>query len=114
MDGVEVCRHIRSVSTVPIIVVSARGDESDRVLGLELGADDYIVKPFGMRELVARVRAVSPASPATPSQWWRNASVMLEIDRRTRRVSMGEREVALSPKEFDLLSAARARTPAPS
>ena len=58
-DGSDVCRRIRSGSAVPIIVVSARGDESERVLGLELGADDYIVKPFGMRELMARVRAVS-------------------------------------------------------
>jgi len=58
MDGSDVCRLIRSISAVPIIVVSARGDESERVLGLELGADDYVVKPFGMRELIARVRAV--------------------------------------------------------
>src|SRR3954451_24812861 len=58
-DGLDVCRELRSRSDVPIIVVTARGEESDRVVGLELGADDYVVKPFGLRELVARIRAVS-------------------------------------------------------
>ena len=66
MDGSEVCRQVRKTSAVPIIVVSARGDESDRVLGLELGADDYLVKPFGLRELVARVRAVSRRAVERP------------------------------------------------
>jgi DNA-binding response OmpR family regulator len=103
IDGVDVCRHIRSASSVPIIVVSARGDEADRVIGLELGADDYVVKPFGMRELVARVRAVARRSTAdTGSDTVRVGE--LEIDRRTRRVSVANREVALSPKEFELLS----------
>jgi DNA-binding response OmpR family regulator len=88
---------------VPIIVVSARGDEADRVIGLELGADDYVVKPFGMRELIARVRAVARRSTAdTDSDTVRVGE--LEIDRRTRRVSVANREVALSPKEFELLS----------
>src|SRR6185369_10272663 len=64
MDGSEVCRRVRSESAVPIIIVTARGDESERVLGLELGADDYIVKPFGLRELIARVRAVGRRSGA--------------------------------------------------
>src|SRR5262245_5232955 len=59
LDGYEVCRRLRARSNVPIIVVTARGDEGDRVLGLELGADDYVVKPFGLRELVARIRAVA-------------------------------------------------------
>jgi DNA-binding response OmpR family regulator len=105
MDGSEVCRHIRAVSTVPIIVVSARGDESDRVVGLEMGADDYIVKPFGMRELVARVRAVArrvgggEADVEAPQRIG-----TLEIDRRTHRVTVGGEIVALSPKEFELLS----------
>ena len=103
IDGVDVCRHIRSASSVPIIVVSARGDETDRVIGLELGADDYVVKPFGMRELIARVRAVARRSTAdTDSDTVRVGE--LEIDRRTRRVSVANREVALSPKEFELLS----------
>jgi two-component system response regulator RegX3 len=63
LDGLEVCRQLREASSVPIIVITSRGDESDRVLGLELGADDYLVKPFGFRELVARIRAVSCPSP---------------------------------------------------
>jgi DNA-binding response OmpR family regulator len=104
MDGGEVCRHIRSISAVPIIVVSARGDESDRVLGLELGADDYIVKPFGMRELIARVRAVSRRSATEADSESAQRVGVIEIDRRTRRVTIEGSEVALSPKEFDLLS----------
>ncbi len=103
MDGSEVCRQVRKTSAVPIIVVSARGDESDRVLGLELGADDYLVKPFGLRELVARVRAVSRRAASDPDQLLQRVGAV-EIDRRTRRVTVDEREVALSPKEFDLLS----------
>jgi two-component system response regulator RegX3 len=104
MDGAEVCRHIRAVSTVPIIVVSARGDESDRVLVLDMGADDYIVKPFGTRELLARVRAVSRRTPSDGDLLTVQRIGALEIDRRTRRVTVADREVALSPKEFDLLS----------
>ena len=104
MDGSDVCRLIRSVSAVPIIVVSARGDESDRVLGLELGADDYIVKPFGMRELIARVRAVARRTTTESDPVTVQRIGELEIDRRTRRVTMADRELSLSPKEFDLLS----------
>ncbi len=103
MDGSEVCRQMRKTSAVPIIIVSARGDESDRVLGLELGADDYLVKPFGLRELVARVRAVSRRAMSDPDQLLQRIGAV-EIDRRTRRVTVDEVEVALSPKEFDLLS----------
>jgi two-component system, OmpR family, response regulator RegX3 len=103
MDGSEVCRQVRKTSAVPIIIVSARGDESDRVLGLELGADDYLVKPFGLRELVARVRAVSRRAASDPDQLLQRIGAV-EIDRRTRRVTVDEVEVALSPKEFDLLS----------
>jgi DNA-binding response OmpR family regulator len=104
MDGSEVCRRVRSVSTVPIIIVTARGDEGERVLGLELGADDYIVKPFGLRELIARVRAVArrtnpDADPERPQRIGE-----LQIDRRTRRVHLGCEEVILTPKEFDLLA----------
>jgi two-component system response regulator RegX3 len=104
MDGADVCRHIRSVSGLPIIVVSARGDESDRVLALDLGADDYVVKPFGMRELLARVRAVSRRSASEPEPFVQQRVGTLEIDRRSRRVTVADAEVALSPKEFDLLS----------
>jgi DNA-binding response OmpR family regulator len=104
MDGSEVCRHIRAVSAVPIIVVSARGDEGDRVQVLDLGADDYLVKPFGTRELLARVRAVSRRAPTDADDPTAQHIGVVEIDRRTRRVSVADREVALSPKEFDLLS----------
>ena len=103
LDGSEVCRQVRKTSAVPIIVVSARGDESDRVLGLELGADDYLVKPFSLRELVARVRAVSRRATSDAEQPVQRVGAV-EIDRRTRRVTVDEREVALTPKEFDLLS----------
>ncbi len=104
LDGGDVCRHIRSVSKVPIIVVSARGDESDRVLGLELGADDYIVKPVGLRELIARVRAVSRRTGPEPEPAAVQHVGRVEIDRRARRVSVDAVEVGLSPKEFDLLA----------
>jgi DNA-binding response OmpR family regulator len=102
-DGFDVCRELRARSDVPIIVVTARSEEVDRVVGLELGADDYIVKPFGFRELVARIRAVSRRrvprvdAPAT-------AVGGLAIDRRTRRVVLTGNELALTPKEFDLLA----------
>src|SRR5512133_4079110 len=69
LDGIDVCRRLRAGSAVPIIVVTARSEEVDRVLGLELGADDYVVKPFGFRELVARIRAVARrAQPAAPGE----------------------------------------------
>jgi DNA-binding response OmpR family regulator len=161
MDGIDVCRGIRQVSDVPIIMLSARSTEADRVLGLELGADDYLAKPISIRELIARMRAVtrrtaawSVAAPAVaapdwgsgPSMWQDpelasaasplavmpsvptlpSASVpvapapapapepvrppqssptgALVVDRRTRQVWIGERPIALTPKEFDLLA----------
>jgi two-component system response regulator RegX3 len=104
MDGYSVFRALRARSAVPIIVVTARGEEVDRVVGLELGADDYIVKPFGFRELAARIRAVlrRSAEPLLGEQ----VQVLgdLVVDRRTRRVLVGGEEVGLSPKEFDLLA----------
>jgi DNA-binding response OmpR family regulator len=103
MDGFDVCRRIRTQSRVPIVVVTARGEEVDRVIGLELGADDYIVKPFGFRELVARIRAVgrrTVGDPDTPAQ----QVGRLSLDRRTRRVHVDGGEVALTPKEYDLLA----------
>jgi two-component system response regulator RegX3 len=106
MDGYTVCQQLRARSDVPIIVVTARGAEVDRVVGLELGADDYLVKPFGLRELVARMRAVlrrtrgAPPSDEIPVQHLGR----LAIDRRTRRVYVDGDEVALTPKEFDLLA----------
>ena len=102
VDGFELCRELRAVSGVPIIVVTARGEEVDRVVGLELGADDYVVKPFGFRELVARVRAVLRRGAArtapTPTLG------PLVVDRRTRRAFVDDRLVTLTPKEFDLLA----------
>jgi two-component system response regulator RegX3 len=103
-DGSEVCRQIRSRSGVPIIVVSARGDESERVLGLELGADDYVVKPFGMRELLARVRAVARRANGSASPAAAQHIGKLLVDRRTRQVAVSGFEVLLAPKEFDLLA----------
>ncbi|MFD3618297.1 winged helix-turn-helix domain-containing protein [Streptomyces sp. NPDC058676] len=170
MDGIDVCRGIRQVSDVPIVILSARGEEADRVLGLELGADDYLAKPFSMRELVARVRAVTrrtqrtqavpgstprPVSmpsydrapmplstpsydrapvppqvpsydrapvpppvpshePLSPPSYEQPVSAAahapapepgpLVVDRRTRQVWVGEDQVALTPKEFELLA----------
>lgn len=105
MDGTDVCRAIRLTSTVPIIVVSARDDEIDRVVALEMGADDYVVKPFGMRELIARIRAVTRRTNASeadrPSAERRYGALM--VDTRSRRVSLGGVEIYLTPKEFDLL-----------
>jgi two-component system response regulator RegX3 len=122
-DGFDVCRELRSRSDVPIIVVTARSEEVDRVVGLELGADDYIVKPFGLRELVARIRAVvrrrtpAPGAGGSTAQATANgnghrpgsrSSVVevgtLTVDRRTRRVTVDGDVVALTPKEFDLLA----------
>lgn len=105
LDGGEVCRRIRARTDVPIIVVTAREDEVDRVRLLEIGADDYVVKPFGFRELVARIRAVQrrtgrPALGATSVQ----ELGPLRIDRGARRVHLHGAEVDLTPKEFNLLA----------
>ena len=103
MDGTEVCRRLRARSDVPIIVVTAKGEEVDRVVGLELGADDYIVKPFGFRELLARIRAVMRrARPGTDRAQIHVGS--LEIDVRGRRATMGDDPLNLTTKEFDLLA----------
>ena len=106
MDGYDVCRQIRSHSDVPIIMVTARGEESDRVIGLELGADDYVVKPFGVRELIARIRAVTRRSSGRTDPGDEPIRIGgLEIDARARRVTIDGDEVALTVKEFDLLAA---------
>jgi two-component system, OmpR family, response regulator RegX3 len=104
MDGYEVCRRIRSRSDVPIIVVTAKGEEVDRVIGLELGADDYVVKPFGLRELVARIRAVSRrvGRQASESELLQVDDVTLDL--RARRANVDGSEVQLTLKEFDLLA----------
>jgi two-component system response regulator RegX3 len=105
IDGYTVCRRLRERSQVPIIIVSARGEEADRVIGLELGADDYMVKPFGLRELVARIRAVSRRAGPRPPVDGRLEVGDLLVDTRTRRAVLGERELKLTAKEFDLLAA---------
>jgi len=106
MDGQDVCRSVREKSTTPIIILSARSDEIDRVLALEFGADDYMVKPFGMRELVARIRAVarrvSPNDTTTSNVTQDIGS--LSIDRRSQKVFINGQDVYLTPKEFDLLA----------
>jgi len=105
MDGYTVCRELRSRSGVPIIIVSARGEEVDRIVGLELGADDYLVKPFGFGELLARIRAVTRRASARADPATAPASAGgLEVDTRTRRAYVEGRELALTPKEFDLLA----------
>jgi DNA-binding response OmpR family regulator len=124
IDGLQVCRELRAESTVPILLLSAKGDEVDRVIGLEIGADDYLAKPFAMRELLARVRAMlrrsrmappaaatvgdgaaqsdstRPGEPAVPAAI---ADGDLIIDAARRRVTLGNEELLLKPKEFDLL-----------
>jgi DNA-binding response OmpR family regulator len=103
IDGLDAAKAIRDFSSVPIIIVSARGDELDRVLGLELGADDYVVKPFSQRELLARIRAVTrrvaDSAPSVPEVHGR-----LHVDERAHTVSLDGVDVQLTAKEFDLLA----------
>jgi DNA-binding response OmpR family regulator len=104
MDGYAVCRELRARSDVPIIMVTAKGEEVDRVVGLELGADDYVVKPFGLRELVARIRAVSRRGASRGAARGVLRAGAIEIDPRARQASVSGRELALTVKEFDLLA----------
>jgi DNA-binding response OmpR family regulator len=104
VDGYEVCRALRKRSDVPIIVITARGDEVDRVVGLELGADDYVVKPFGFRELTARIRAVARRAGGRASEPAVVRVGALEVDVRGHRVTVDGRAVELTAKEFDLLA----------
>jgi DNA-binding response OmpR family regulator len=108
LDGLDLCRRLRAVGDVPVVMLTARDDEVDRILGLELGADDYVTKPFSPRELVARVRAIlrriGPATPAGHAE-----SAVLEIadivvDTRRREVRRDGSVVALTAREFDLLA----------
>ena len=99
-DGVDVCRQLRERSPVAIIVVTARGEEPERVLALDAGADDYLVKPFGLAELLARIRAVlRRVRPG--GELLRHGP--LTVDLRTQRVTVSGQEIALTPKEFDIL-----------
>jgi two-component system, OmpR family, KDP operon response regulator KdpE len=104
MDGAEVCRRVRDVSSVPILVLSARGAEGDKVKALDAGADDYVTKPFGAEEMLARIRAAlrrveSPSPPSEPI-----VRGGLVIDRERFRVMRDDEEVRLTPKEFELLT----------
>ncbi|MGK2950202.1 MAG: response regulator transcription factor [Acidimicrobiales bacterium] len=105
VDGLDVCRELRARSDVPIIVLTARDTETDRVVGLELGADDYLGKPFGFRELLARIRAVlrrrAPAEATAPVEVL--TSEAIRVDVRTHEVRVHDEPVELTPKEFDLL-----------
>ena len=105
IDGLEVCRRVRAESDVPILMLTAKSEEIDKVVGLELGADDYLTKPFGMRELMARLRALlrraGPGRQLDGAQ--RLVAGDIELDARGRTVRRAGRDVALKPKEFDLL-----------
>ncbi|WP_308013912.1 response regulator transcription factor [Streptantibioticus parmotrematis] len=101
IDGVEVCRLLRRGSDVAIIVVTARGEEGDRVVALDEGADDYLVKPFGLAELLARVRAVLRRTRPQEPEVLVHGS--LAVDVRMHKVEFGGREIPLTPKEFDIL-----------
>src|SRR4051812_6061122 len=102
-DGRDVCRELRRRSDTPIIMLTARGTETDRIVGLELGADDYVVKPFSSPEVIARIRAVLRRSRRDGESAGRLTRGELEIDPDARRVRIGDDEIDLSRKEFDLL-----------
>ena len=105
LDGMSVCRALREESDVPIIMATARVDEDDRLAGLDLGADDYIVKPFSPRELAARVRAVlRRVSRQSPAELPRVEYDGITIDFKTRTVVQGDKQPSLTPTEFRLLS----------
>jgi two-component system, OmpR family, alkaline phosphatase synthesis response regulator PhoP len=104
VDGIDVARELRRTSAVPIIMLTARGEETDRVLGLELGADDYVVKPFSPRELLARVRAVLRRFEGTEGARERFAVGAVTVDTGRRRVTVGDRPVDLTATEFDLVA----------
>ncbi len=106
VDGVQVLTRIRADHDTPVIMLTARGEETDRVVGLEIGADDYIAKPFSPREVVARVRAVLRRSPAAGDARWDEGPIRFgdgEIDPAARAVTVRGRPVSLTPREFDLL-----------
>jgi len=105
MDGLDVCRELRREGSTPVIMLTARVEESDKLVGLELGADDYLTKPFSPRELVARARAVlrRASGPAAPAEVIRAGA--LTLDRARYRALLPDREVALTPTEFEILAA---------
>jgi two-component system KDP operon response regulator KdpE len=103
MSGLDVCRRVREFSAVPIIVLSAKGSQSDKVTALDLGADDYVTKPFGMDELLARVRAVLRRLSISESENPVLTVGDVTVDTDERRVVVAKKEVKLTPKEFDVL-----------
>jgi len=106
LSGLEICKEIRrdaALNRLPILILTARGEEADRVVGLELGADDYVVKPYGLRELIARIRAVMRRTASLASDGGPLCVGALEVDERARRATLDGRELELTPKEFDLL-----------
>jgi DNA-binding response OmpR family regulator len=103
LDGLTVCRILRRESRVPIIILTARGTETDKIVGLETGADDYIVKPFSLGEFLARVRAALRRGVAEPPKG-ELISEDLRLDLISRKVKLGESEIQLTPREFDLLA----------
>ena len=106
MSGLEICQRLRAKSTIPVIMLTARGEEIDRVLGLEVGADDYLAKPFSFRELLARIRSIlrRVEMDRQSSQFQQIILGRLNLDPVARRVYKGDRELQLSAREFDLLS----------
>jgi DNA-binding response OmpR family regulator len=105
IDGIEVCRRIRKGSDVPILMLTARDEDVDKIIGLEVGADDYLTKPFNPRELVARVKSIlrraAPERRQLETKQLRHGDLLIDAGRREVRV--GEEEIQLAPKEFDLL-----------
>lgn len=107
MDGLDVCRELRKTSTTPIIMITARGEEVDRIVGLELGADDYVCKPFSMRELMARIKAVLRRGRSDEKDQLLSPVLAgpggLKIDPESRRVTIGEAVITLTRLEFNVL-----------
>src|SRR5206468_5583171 len=105
LDGIEICRRIRKTSDMPILMLTARDEDVDKIIGLEVGADDYMTKPFNPRELVARVKSI--LRRAAPERRERESAQIrhgdLNVDAGRREVKVGDEEVQLAPKEFDLL-----------
>jgi DNA-binding response OmpR family regulator len=110
IDGLEVCRRVQGERPIPVLMLTARDDETDMLIGLAVGADDYMTKPFSVRELVARVRALLRRVERRPAPLGDSTRVgVLELDPASRRVSVDGRDVHLTPTEFDLLTLLAAR-----
>lgn len=103
MDGLDICRTVRSTSNVPIIMLTARDEDVDKIVGLEVGADDYVTKPFNARELVARIKGILRRATAQPAGSKRLRCGNLLIDAARRECTVADEPVMLAPKEFDLL-----------